>query len=291
MSALLRSLLVASLDAAGRSSGDTIAYDGSATAWTSTWQVTTFAKLTRNAVATNRDLGVEVRNDTASTSGNPQYSPLNSQRGTGWNSVAGASQPLDFGSQVEPSTTTAGVPTGVLRWLARQNDGTWNNVLNVSQAGALAAASTITAATGSVQTLAGTVIARRATIGTTSAAGFIAYNDTAATVGTTVQYSPGVDWQAAAWNSVGAVSEIHYWRADVRPATAAGTTSSSWLLGRGIAGGALVAMLEVSSTGALTMPTSAEPSTPAAGSTRLWYDGTNLKLKNSAGTVRTITAA
>lgn len=90
-------------------------------------------------------------------------------------------------------------------------------------------------------------------ISTTSTDGLVTQNTTASTVGVPVQYSPRLRQRGRAWNSAGSLDETHDWSSEVRPATAAGATSSTWALSRSLAGGAYVDCLTIGSNGAATL--------------------------------------
>lgn len=75
-------------------------------------------------------------------------------------------------------------------------------------------------------------------IAAVSSDGFTLRNNTAATVGTTVQMSPRLKWCGNAWNSVGVQSEIDCFILEVKPVTAAGTTTAQFNLSSSINNGA-----------------------------------------------------
>lgn len=112
-------------------------------------------------------------------------------------------------------------------------------------------------------------------------------NTTPATGGTTAQRSPRSRFTGNAWNSTGSVSEAHDWTTELIPLTNAGTTTSSLVFSRQIAGGGYSEMMRLLSSSGIQLPTGSTPANPPAGSVVMWYDGTNLKAKNSAGTAVT----
>lgn len=116
-----------------------------------------------------------------------------------------------------------------------------------------AGGSTVLGMTASLATHSTPATITKNAIGTTSTDGLSLDNTTAATVGTTVQYSTRLRQRGTAWNSVGAASETHDWAFEVRPATAAGATSSTWVIARSMAGAAYADCLSIASSGATTI--------------------------------------
>jgi hypothetical protein len=206
--------------------------------------------------ATTPTGGLQIVNATAAANGAQQFSGMLVLTGQGWDTTAGASKPVDFCMQVEPSQF-AGNPPANLVFYRRQNNGAWASVLTLGNGGALNAASTITAGTGitattgNVTASAGQVVGQRTNIATTNFVAFNASNSTAATSGVPVQQSPDFYWIGAAYNNVSTLSEAHEWRSFVLPATAAGTTSSTWKMQRQINGGGYSDMMTVSSAGSV----------------------------------------
>lgn len=90
-------------------------------------------------------------------------------------------------------------------------------------------------------------------LGTTSTDGFALVNNTASTVGTTVQISPRLRFTGTAWNSVGVISEVDSWIIENLPVTAAGTTNSILKFGSSLAGGAYTYPATLTSAGQLTV--------------------------------------
>lgn len=99
----------------------------------------------------------------------------------------------------------------------------------------------------------------------TSTDGWVLTNPTAATGGTTVQYSPRLKLVGAAWNSVGGASETDSWLIENRPATVAGTTTEQIYFASSIAGGAFADQFSFASNG-LFSATSATLNTVLASS-------------------------
>jgi hypothetical protein len=86
-------------------------------------------------------------------------------------------------------------------------------------------------------------------LGTSTTSGYSLNNNVASTVGTTVQYSPGLDFKGSAWNSGGSVNEIDTWRIENRPATVAGTTTETLNFLASIAGGGFNQITTLTSAG------------------------------------------
>lgn len=128
-------------------------------------------------------------------------------------------------------------------------------------------------------------------ITTTSTDGLVTQNTTASTVGVPVQYSPRLRHRGHAYNSVSTLDETHDWAQEVRPATAAGATSSTWAIMRSLNGGAYSDVVRLTSDGGLgigtgTLPTSGYIRLPALGAS-----GTKLlTITDSGGTTRDVIA-
>ena len=90
-------------------------------------------------------------------------------------------------------------------------------------------------------------------IATTSTDCLILQNTTAATAGTTIQYSGRLKWCGTGYNSVAVTSETDCWAVDVQPTTAAGTTAVSLIFNRSVAGGAFANPITFGSSGSLTL--------------------------------------
>jgi hypothetical protein len=92
-------------------------------------------------------------------------------------------------------------------------------------------------------------------IGTTSTDGITLDNPTAATVGTTTQYSPRLKLCGAAWKSnATAASERDCWIIENRPVTGAAVTTSSLWFAHSINGGAYVDDGQMRNDGTLLWP-------------------------------------
>lgn len=106
----------------------------------------------------------------------------------------------------------------------------------------------------------------RDAIATTSSDGVVLRNTTPATVGTTIQYSPRLLLSGAGYNSSSTLSEADSWMCEVRPTTANGTTSASFVCARSLNGAAYADELTITSGGALTVPGSIQGANVTAGS-------------------------
>lgn len=199
------------------------------------------------------------------------------------------------------------------------------------------------------------VTIEKASIAGASADGLTLDNTTPSSGTTTAQFSTRIRQRGHAWNSTSGLDETHDWAREVRPATAAGATTSSLVFARSLNGGAYSDIFTLLSNGNLRignnrsfvfrraddlgdlnvfstdssnnlsfgaisgpnlnvmsggtvsfwrgggvmmdydgtkirhlipvwMPTTGTPpANPSAGSVVIWFDGTNLKAKNSAG--------
>jgi hypothetical protein len=137
---------------------------------------------------------------------------------------------------------------------------------------------------------AGGISANPAGLGTTGVGGVTVATATASSAGTPVQYSPRISQKGRAWNSAISSDETQEFLWEVRPATAAGTTTANFVLMHFLNSGFPLDLLTISDAGVLSLlgsmvlPTAgATPANPPAGSVAVWFNGTNLKAKDSAG--------
>lgn len=193
---------------------------------------TTQIAITRNALGAVSQAGSVLQNLTPAVNGTQQFSPMAVQTAQGFDTVAGASKPLDFCSQVEPNQT-AGNPTGNLRWYVRQNNGAWVSACLLSSSGTVSAAASLIAAANvtagaDISTTAGSLTATRTGIGTTTVDGLRLTETTVSSIGTPVQYAPGIHFTGRVLNTTGNTDETSELTLQFQPVS--GTTpSSQWV--------------------------------------------------------------
>lgn len=90
-------------------------------------------------------------------------------------------------------------------------------------------------------------------IATTPTDGLVIINNTASTVGTTVQMSPRSKWRGSAWKSdATAASQTHDYSLDVLPVTGAAESTSAFRVGYAFNGGAYSYPISLANTGTTT---------------------------------------
>lgn len=132
---------------------------------------------------------------TAATSGVPvQYSGMLTQTGLAWNPTATASQDVNFGWEVEP--TSANPVNGLLVLRSWVNGGAKSSLLNISNTGQF--------------TSSNLVVLNQGFFGSTSTDVLIIQNNAAATVGATLQKSGRTRYQGSIWNTTATAAANYF---------------------------------------------------------------------------------
>lgn len=138
-----------------------------------------------NAITTPTS-SVIVGTQTAATSGVPvQYSGLLQQTGLAWNPTASASQDVNFGWEVEP--TSSNPVSGLLVLKSWVNGGSKSSLLNITNTGQLTSSNLL--------------VLNQGFFGATSTDVLLLQNNAASSSGTPIQKSGRIRWQGSIWNT------------------------------------------------------------------------------------------
>lgn len=165
----------------------------------------------QDAIATTPTDVLLLRNITAAANGAQQDSPALNLQGSGWASTGGTSQTWNWRIYVVPVQGTTN-SSSTLNFDVSRAGGAYGAEMSLGNSGFLSLSNAIQSTV--------------ANITTTSTDGMITRNNTAATNGVQVQYSPRIRLTGAGWNTGGAASETDDWIVENRPAAGNPTTST-----------------------------------------------------------------
>ncbi len=244
---------------------------------------------TINNLSTGSQDGLLLSNATPALVGTPvQTSPRAHWSGTAWDTTTTTSKTVDFINEMLPVSGATAAVAPTLLWKSQINAGGYTTAMTLTAAGALTTVGAVTCA-GLTSTT--TATSSRTALTTTPTDGVILENTTVALVGTTVQMSPRIRLSGSAWDTTTVAAKSVDWTQEILPISGAtAAVTASMLFKRQTAAGGYTTLLTLLGFGGMVIPTaSVTPATPAAGSLALYYDGTNLKAINSAGTTKTFT--
>lgn len=206
--------------------------------------------------ATSTD-GLLITNTTAATSGQGQNSPRLRLHGAWWDTSTGSSKDLDVKAEINGISTSTTNVLPVFNISLSEAAGAYTNILSVDHVARATMKSLALTGLGATSgaaltTTDGAAIISRLGLGNSSTDGIVLQNTTAATVGTTVQYTPRLHFIGKAWT--GSASQDVDWIMEAIPVNGTNPVTSSFGIKGSANGNAYVTGLSMTGAGVVSFP-------------------------------------